>query len=233
MKKNVCLILMLAIFSLAGFSQVTLTQSTGLMDQPSLTSKRITVAIEGDQVDLIEKSGEFWKVTYKRETGYIHESCLSNYIATKLKEEENPVKVIEEAQPVVQDSAEIVIDSKGKLMYKGAYLTSPQLKKIISTNPAAKSALQSGTFLYYLGLVSAGVSGGILGTELGSGKVTSTGLVLTGVFLGAGIGAVLLSSKQFKKAVQIYNQDIRLHNGGKVALRIGMADHGYGITLSF
>jgi len=60
MKKNFLLLLVLAMFSLIGYSQVTVKQSSSLLVEPSLTSKKIATAFEGDPVTLLEQTGKFW-----------------------------------------------------------------------------------------------------------------------------------------------------------------------------
>jgi hypothetical protein len=75
------LILFCLIFAGIGMvsGQVNVTSSTGLFEEPSLKSKRITTVVEGEKVTLGEKTGDFWKVSIGGKIGYIHKTCLSNY----------------------------------------------------------------------------------------------------------------------------------------------------------
>jgi hypothetical protein len=235
MTKPAILLLFLGIFSLAGFSQVVVTKSSGLMAEASLTSKRVATAYEGSKVDLIEKSGEFWKVTLGKKSGFIHESCLSNYVNPNKKEQENAVAENAGAEkiaviPVAPDSALIVRGPRNRLYYEGRILTAPQLKALLITNPEAKEKWQTRNFLYYFGMIMAGTGGFIVGSSLGSGDI---GMILTGVGIaGVGIGSAALSDGMLKKAISIYNHGI-MGTPRSLSLRLGMADHGYGFTLSF
>jgi hypothetical protein len=93
MKKYLLLlVLLLACISMAN-GQIKVTTSTGLFEEPSLTSKRITTIMEGEAVTLGEKKGEFWFASFKKHSGYIHESCLSNFSGNKTGEP-SQVKVI-------------------------------------------------------------------------------------------------------------------------------------------
>lgn len=235
MKKQVFLIFFMAIFSLAGFSQTLVTQSTGLMAEPSLTSKRIATVLEGDKVALIEKSGEFWKVTCNMKTGFIHGSCLSNYVDPNKKEMKEPAadKAVtgkSVTTPTVMDSAIIVTGARNLLYYNGRLLTVPELKALLITNPEAKEKWKTRNFLYISGLVLAGTGGGVIGANLGSGNM---GMVLLGVGIG-GVGLVfaVLSDRAQKAAISIYNQGIT-GKPGSVSLRMGVAEHGFGLTMSF
>jgi hypothetical protein len=235
MKKQAFLIMLLAFFCLAGFSQTVVTQNTGLMAEPSLTSKRVTTAYEGDQVTLIEKSGEFWKITCNKKTGFIHGSCLSNYVNPNIKGQEEAVAgkaVAGQAVtvPAFQDTSMIVTGPRNQLYYKGKLLKAADLKALLITNPEAKEKWQTRNVLYVTGLVLAGTGGGVVGSSLGSGEV---GLVLIGVAIaGAGIGVAALSGIAQQKAISIFNLGV-IGKPGSVSLRLGAAQHGYGLTLNF
>ena len=240
MKKKVVLILAMAMFTLAGFSQIVITQSTGLMAEPSLKSKRLATVFEGDKVTLFEKSGEFWKINVDKKTGYVHETCLSNYADPNKKDEKMAVAQdvtvgkVATGQAVTlsatPDSALIVFGPKNRLYYQGKLLKEAGLKALLITNPEANAKWQARNVLYISGLVLAGVGGGIVGGSLGSGNI---GAVLIGVGVaGAGIGCAALSDGLTKKAINIYNQGIA-GKRGSVSLRLGMAEHGYGLTLRF
>ena len=98
MKKIILLCcLLLATFGIA-LGQVLVTTSTGLLTEPSLSSRRITTLLQGQSVTLNEKTGDFWKVVVGRKTGYVHQSCLSNYTDTVKTEVKEPL--MEQPAPV-------------------------------------------------------------------------------------------------------------------------------------
>jgi hypothetical protein len=112
MKKITCLVFGLFIFGMVGYSQITVRQSTGLMGEPALTSKRLATVYEGEQVTVIEKSGAFWKVDYKGKIGFIHETCLSNYVDPNQKLQQNERNDAIEAKSLIQDSTKTVMSSR-------------------------------------------------------------------------------------------------------------------------
>ena len=93
MKKLIILVSLCLLGIPMVIGQVTVTTSSGLYEEPSINSKRIATAFEGQTVVLGEKSGEFWKVTIQKKTGYIHETCLSNFSKPTTKAAEEPVTI--------------------------------------------------------------------------------------------------------------------------------------------
>ena len=90
-KMNIKSILLMALISLsvmlfinisfaANTAKITV-ETAKLREKPSLDSKVLELASEGEDVEVIEKTGEWYKVKYKRITGYIRQDLL------KVKEE--------------------------------------------------------------------------------------------------------------------------------------------------
>jgi len=133
----------------------------------------------------------------------------------------------------VKDTAKIVIGEKGKLTYKGSPIAGKPLKDLLYQNPEAKSKVQGANVVYIFGLIAAGAGGGMLGSELGAVQVTSTGLIFSASSIAVGLLAAVASTSMMRKAVEIYNRDVGTANFPKLALRIGAAQHGFGMTLTF
>lgn len=90
-KMNIKSILLMALISLsvmlfinisfaANTAKITV-ETAKLREKPSLDSKVLELASEGEDVEVLEKTGEWYKVKYKRITGYIRQDLL------KVKEE--------------------------------------------------------------------------------------------------------------------------------------------------
>ena len=79
-RKNKIVILFLIVFSvLAVFTTVCFAETTGkitgitvrLREKPSTEAKIITSLDKDNKVTVLEKSGEWYKVSYKENTGYV------------------------------------------------------------------------------------------------------------------------------------------------------------------
>lgn len=134
---------------------------------------------------------------------------------------------------VEKDTAKIVIGEKGKLTYKGSPIAGKPLKDLLYQNPVAKSKAQGANVVYIFGLIAAGAGGGMLGSELGAGQITSTGLIFSVSSITVGLLSAVVSTKMMRKAVEIYNRDVGNGPVPKLAWRIGAAQHGFGMTLTF
>jgi hypothetical protein len=66
------------------FCQTKITVATALYEKPDLTSKRVVSLIyEGTSVQLGQQVGDFWEANYKGKSGYVHKTCLENYVSDK------------------------------------------------------------------------------------------------------------------------------------------------------
>ena len=218
MKKYALFLIILVMFSVIGYSQITITQNSSLLKEPSLTSKVITTAFNGDSVTLIEHTGKFWKVDYQKKTGYIHETCLSNYIAPSQKEPDKTIacEQIQEKPQSVTDKTVSEKTTVGQIeLKKGVYclndkpLKNKELKKLLKSNSECIVELRT-----YQMVSAIGLSGQIIVSVIGIATldpVLSTVFILGGLAANIGFTA-LFGGPSLKKAIEIYNKSLESKN---------------------
>jgi hypothetical protein len=87
-------------------SQTKVTVATGLYEKTDVSSKRIRTVYEGEIVKLGKSVGDFWEASYRGNSGYIHKTCLENYVNPKPK-----VQPESQTPNIVPKAGETVIKS--------------------------------------------------------------------------------------------------------------------------
>lgn len=113
-KMNIKSILLMALISLsvmlfinisfaANTAKITV-ETAKLREKPSLDSKVLELASEGEDVEVIEKTGEWYKVKYKRITGYIRQDLLKVKEEVEQNIEKNTTETSNEENKTEQES---------------------------------------------------------------------------------------------------------------------------------
>ena len=92
-KMNIRSILLIAIICFSGLFFINMSfaantakvivETANIREQPSSDSKILELASQGEEVEIIEKTGDWYKIKYKKITGYLRSDLI------KLKEENN------------------------------------------------------------------------------------------------------------------------------------------------
>ena len=149
------------------FSQTKVTTSTGLYQKPDISSKRITTVIEGEFVQLGQQVGDFWEATYKKKTGYIHKTCLENYVS--------PIKV-EKVIPLID-------------LEKGASDNLAKTRQQYAGKTPGDELVLAGQLL--IAGVAVSLTGSVI-TGLWSGQATTLKDLRGATYFGIGVGVVAL-----------------------------------------
>ena len=125
-RKNKITILFLIVFSiLAVFTTVSFADTTGkitgitvrLREKPSTDSKIIKSLDKDNKVTVLEKSGDWYKVSYKDDTGYVFGEYIevAGDIEENTKNEETTQEPVKEELPVSAEPIEIKLNSIQKI----------------------------------------------------------------------------------------------------------------------
>lgn len=118
-RKNKIVILFLIVFSvLAVFTTVCFAETTGkitgitvrLREKPSTEAKIITSLDKDNKVTVLEKSGEWYKVSYKENTGYVFGEYIE--VSGEIKENATTENTQEKEEPKQEETSSETIEIK-------------------------------------------------------------------------------------------------------------------------
>ena len=247
----------MAMFSVIGYSQVTITQNSSLLKEPSLTSKVIATAFDGDPVTLIEHTGKFWKVDYQKKTGYIHEICLSNYIAPSKKEQDksNVVEQIQEKPQSVTDKTvpektgvsqstqaqtkdRIIWDKQAKVYYQNNKPLPPKvLSDMLLANPESADVMKLANKNIKIATISACGGLVLLVADLIPLwlSLDDIGIAMGFIGLAGVVGSLpiaIVGRVQQRMAIKAYNSSYKGPDN-TMRLDLGVTKNGVGLVFSF
>ena len=218
MKAKVLLVLFLMMSALNGIPQVTITQSTSLLSEPSLTSKKISIVFEGESVSLVEQSGDFWKVSYNKKVGFVHQSCLSNFSVQGKQSVEggsNPGQTgnsgfIGKGGNIGSKGTPVTIAMIGKnYFYNDKQVTKQEFGTVLSGDPASAPFYSKYKFYNTIGYVA---QGGITVVGMAIGVITLGPMLYIAPVAGffANLPFIFIASRNLNEAIDAFNSS---HSG--------------------
>jgi hypothetical protein len=123
---------------------------------------------------------------------------------------------------------------RGGVVQDGVKLTPVKVREVMSVNNEALRAYNSGQAFGTVGIVFAGVGGGLvgwdLGTRLGGGEGNGTLLAVGAVGVGVGLGFALIGDAKVKKSITLYNSKLN-SNSLSYQINFGFTQTGIGFSM--